>query len=100
FCLDLLKELPIVTEARREACVQTAGGYGEVVRFRLQFSTGVEADITVGNIMSEKRRQLYVYFDSAVLVLDDLAEHRLCLYPRTGAYSQGDFSALADGTPV
>lgn len=79
-CLDLLGEAPASVGAERRLAGDTEEGCGEVLSLRLGFPGGVAAAITIGNLMPQKRRRFAVYFDDSVLVLDDLAEHKLMMH--------------------
>lgn len=95
-CLDLLGEMPTAVDAVRQLARETNEGYGEIVSLQLDFPSGVSAMITVGNIMQEKKRLFAVYFDGHVLMLDDLAEHKLIMR----AFKGGTLADQTFGTPI
>ena len=74
-CLDLLgTALPEATAERR------IEGNGEVVDLHLSFPGGTDARIRIGNVL-DKTCRFEVVTDTARLVFDDLAEHKLVRHP-------------------
>ena len=100
-CLDLLGKMPTSVDAARQLARQTNEGYGEILSLQLDFPGSVSAAITIGNIMQGKKRIFVVYFDDYVLVLDDLAEHKLVMH-RIKDRSVADLTdqTFAGGTPM
>lgn len=78
-CLDLLGEMPSAVTAERTDSRETAQGHGETVAIRLDFPSGVKADIKVSNLMSSRRRSFAVTAEHAILVYDDVAPEKLKL---------------------
>lgn len=86
-CLDLLQSSPSGIAAKRTASRQTGEGWGEVVSLTLEFPDNVRAEISVGNLMTEKRRWFAAWFDGCALVFDDLAQFPLMRYETKGGFS-------------
>ncbi len=77
--LDLAGETPVEIAGRRVAAGRTAQGYGEVIDLRLRFATGMQADLTVGNLMKRRTRCVVVTGDNGRLVFDDLGPRAVVL---------------------
>ena len=100
-CLDLLDEMPTSVDTVRQLARETNEGYGEILSLQLDFPSGASAVITVGNIMQEKKRLFAVYFDDCVLMLDDLAEHKLMMYKiKDGAPADLAEQTFGSGIPI
>lgn len=78
-CLDLMEEMPASVRARVANCEVVDGHSGETIEIELQFSNGMEASITIGNIMREKTRLFTVHCRSGSVVYDDRASEKAVL---------------------
>lgn len=94
-CIDLVNSPPVETKAIYIENRITSEGMGQIVELQLGFRNPIRAVIRVGNILPRQRR-FAVRLESAVLVYDDLAEHRLVVYPDAGENPE----SRTDGHPV
>lgn len=95
-CLDLIDSIPVATKAVFIENRITPEGTGQIVELQLEFHKKISAVIRVGNILPRQRR-FAVHFESAVMVYDDLAEHKLVIYP---VIANKDADAWTKGAPV
>lgn len=84
--LDLMGVRPDSVDARRIDHRHLPEGLGEVVEIRAGFPGGVQAILRFGNLLPKTRR-LVVHLEAAVLVYDDLAEHKLMVHPPSAAFA-------------
>ena len=100
-CLDLMGEEPSSAEAHEDDSRESGEGYGQIVTMKLGFPEGGGAALTVGNLMAGKRRKLAVFFDTCVMVLDDLCAEKLVRHRSPGGDSADppDYPA-GPGEPV
>jgi predicted dehydrogenase len=84
--LDIAGALPGHVEARRLETRVTPEGAGEVVEIRATFPGAISAVLAFGNILPRARR-LAVYLEGAVLVYDDVSEHKLIRYPASAPHA-------------
>lgn len=75
--LDLLGEAPRKVQAEMEARQKLREGPGESARLTLDFPSGCQARVHVGNLFKEKRRRLEVHFEKEVLIYEDHPKARL-----------------------
>lgn len=86
-CMNFLSSYPSGITVGRTAFRLTDEGYEEVVSLALEFPDNVRAEISVGNLMTEKRRWFAAWFDGCALVFDDLAQFPLMRYETKGGFS-------------
>ena len=67
--------------------LRTCGPGGETIRIDLGFPEGAKGEFTIGTCLDEKTRRLEVHTDRVVLVLDDLAAHKVTLHPPTEGFA-------------
>ena len=75
-CIDLLGRLPEKALARRLETRGPEEGKGETLALSLDFG-GVTASITIGDILTEKKRLFTATFEEGELVYDDLKDIKL-----------------------
>ena len=82
-CLDLLGSAPVELHARCLEARRTPEGLGQVLELRASFPPAVPAILRFGNIVPKTRR-LVVNLERAVLVYDDMAQHKFLAHPPSG----------------
>ncbi len=93
-CLDLIGSLPASATARSVETVSTEEGDGQVFKLDLHFRDRQTAEITVGNGMREKQRQLAIFLGREILVFDDLADDPLIRYADQERLAAGEGEPL------
>lgn len=73
-CLDLMGALPTAVEAEIVQRRAIDGSVGEIIRMNLAFERDVHAELTIGNLMPQRRRRLEVVDQmGTTLIFDDTA---------------------------
>jgi len=80
-CLDLVQETPVRVSAELLDSRPVGRAVGETIRLRLEFGSGAEADLSLSNILSERRRFLFADTGSVRLVFDDTGDTKLYREP-------------------
>jgi predicted dehydrogenase len=87
-CLDLVDEEVVSLQAAHNSSELSASAeQGMLVDIHLEFADGSQAEVTVGNLMAEKKRLLSVSAGKAVLTYDDLASDKLVAWDGQGSLS-------------
>jgi len=93
-CLDFIGQPPSVIHAHTSASRETADGGGMTVGVQLEFPDGTQAELTFGNLMSEKKRIFEVHGANGGLIYDDLATDKLVEYDRKGIKKKVNISSV------
>ena len=75
-CMDLTNEFPSSISAKREE-IKTANGIGEIFNVKLEFPSGINAEICFGNAMAEKTRRLSVMDSGVEIIFDNTVDEKI-----------------------
>ena len=75
-CLDLAGEFPSSISAKCKE-VETSDGVGEIFNAKLEFPSGINAEICFGNAMAEKIRRVTVKAAKTEIIFDDTADKKI-----------------------
>lgn len=102
-CIAVTGTVPRAAAASRDEQRPVDAGVGETIRLHLVWGDGVAADIRLSNI-ADKCRRFTVLCERGVLVYDDLALHKLMIYPPQESAAlpagEGKVVAVAQAFPL
>ena len=87
--MDIFKKVPETLDVKWVDRRNIGRDKGEIIKLSLGFGDNTQVQITIGNILPEKKRTFTVTFEKGILVFNDLVPEKLKRFLNNQQYEEG-----------